>query len=115
MKEMGILEFLTIMALDNIKRDTEGLEWINDGDDSPERIRDNATYKAIDEHAKHCDLDSQELRWAYFDDIDEKVEDYLKEKYNSVYNPETFEFYYYDKKYNFETVEELEKYFGIEK
>lgn len=115
MKEMELLDFLTIVALDNIKRDTEGLEWINDGDDSSESIRDNATYKAIDEYADHCGLNHQELYFVYFNDIDEKVEKFLKEKYKSIYNPETFEFYYYDKKYNFETIEELKKYFRIEK
>lgn len=104
-------ETLMKMALENIKKETAELEWVIDSDDLPERIRDEATYKAIDEYAEKNDIDSQELRWDYFDDIDEKVGDFLKEKYNSVSDEKNF--YFYDKKYNFETVENLENYFGI--
>lgn len=104
-------ETLMKMALENIKKETAELEWVIDSDDLPERIRDEATHKAIDEYAEKNDVDSQELRWDYFDDIDEKVGDFLKEKYNSVSDEKNF--YFYDKKYNFETVENLENYFGI--
>lgn len=104
-------EILIKMALDNIKAETEGMEWIIDSDDLPERVRDNATYKAIEEYADKNNIDSQELIWDCFNDIDEQVGNFLNKKYKCVYDKK--DCYYYDRKFNFDTVGELEKYFKI--
>lgn len=108
------LNILTEKALKNIKEYVIGLEWFDDGTETKEEVlRDKATNKAIEEYAIIHDLDNEELNWQYFDEVDQEVEKYLNENFKKILDIDTWECYYYDKKYDFETVTELKKYFNI--
>lgn len=60
----------------------------------------------------------KEQGYILFDDTEEEVWKHCYDKYNSVNNFENSNYgndkvYFYDKKYNFFSVEELEKFFNI--
>lgn len=107
----NILNLLSEKAIENINESFGYFGWIDDSDDLPERERDMASHKAIKEYAEANDLDYQDLIWDYFPQLDDIVGDYLKSNFKSVYDDNKF--YFYENKYDFKTVEELEKFFNI--
>ena len=106
------------------------ISWIKEMNISQEerevfvyKVGDNIIISKTENDLKFAkmEIDSiiEEKGFIMFDDCEEELWKYCYDRYNSVNNFNSFNYgtdkiYFYDKKYNFSSVEELERYFRIE-
>lgn len=100
--------------VNNIDKEMNRLGFICDSD-CCDRFIDNELKNLIEEYSLDYDEYEDNIN-DYFDDISAYIRGYITAKYNAVIEQDKYgnlTEYFYDTKYNFNTVEELENYFKI--
>ena len=106
-----MLEKIFEVVKKNVVEEIEKTGFIFDGDNA-DRIIDKEIKKEIE---KTCE-DYEEGKDLYFDDVEERIQKYMKENYKKVGECDqqgNYAGYFYRTNYQFKTVDDLENFFGI--